>query len=122
MTYKILIVDDERVNTALVKFSLAQEQYQVVTAQDGEEGLSMAQKEKPDLIILDIQMPKMNGYEFMEELRKNSLLAKIPVLMMTANETLEDLFKLEGVKGYFVKPVKMPELISKIRQCLGEDA
>lgn len=121
MAHKILVVDDERITVALVKFGLAEKMYDVVVAHDGAEGLEAVQAEKPDLIVLDVQMPKMNGFEFMNELKDIQGVDTTPVIMLTANETMEDVFKLEGVKGYFVKPVNLPLLIEKIVECLGEN-
>lgn len=119
MAHKILVVDDDKINVALVKFGLAEARYDVIFAHDGDEGIEVVKKEKPDLIVLDVQMPNMNGYEFMTELKSTEEQASMPVIMLTANETMEDTFKLEGVKGYFVKPVDMPSLVAKIKECLG---
>ena len=121
MAYKILVIDDDRINTALVKFGLAEQRFEVLTANDGQEGLEIVNKVKPDLIILDVQMPKMNGYEFMGELKTVNGGSAIAVIMLTANETMEDVFKMEGVKGYFVKPVHLPTLVKTIRACLKAD-
>jgi len=119
MAHKILIIDDDRGNVALVKFSLARELYDLSFAYDGDEGLKILAEEVPDLIILDIKMPGMNGYEFLAELKKSDELADIPVIMLTANETMEEVFKLEGIKGYFVKPVDIPKMLAKIEEILG---
>ncbi len=119
MAHKILIIDDEKVNLTLVKFGLAEQGYDVIVAHDGNEGLKKVADENPDLIVLDIQMPNMNGYEFMAELKTSQGFETTPVIMLTANETMEDIFKLEGVQGYFVKPVKISDLIQKIQECLG---
>lgn len=119
MPHKILLIDDDRLNIALVKFALAEQRYEVMIAPDGLDGLKKYNETKPDLIVLDIQMPKMNGYEFMTELRHISPGDHVPVIMLTASETLEDVFRMEGVKGYFVKPVDLPKLIEKIKQLLG---
>ena len=121
MAHKILVVDDDKISVALVKFGLAQERYEVIIANDGEEALGKVQTEKPDLIVLDICMPKMNGYEFMTELKRLEGVKTTPVIMLTGNETMSDIFRLEGVKGYFVKPVDLPKLITKIKNCLGEN-
>ena len=119
MAHKILLIDDEKINVALVKFGLAAKGYEIVVAYDGDDGLKMVQEEKPNLIILDIQMPRMNGFEFMSELKGIQGFETTPVIMLTANETMEDVFKVEGVKGYFVKPVKLPPLIEKIVETIG---
>ena len=121
MAHKILIVDDEKINIAIVKFGLAEQRYEVAVANDGLEGLELVKKVKPDLIILDVQMPNMNGYEFMAELKSIEHIIPPPVLMLTANETMQDVFHLEGVKGYFVKPVELKKLIKKIVECIGEN-
>ena len=119
MPHKILVIDDDKINVTLVKFGLAEQNYSVVFAYNGEEGIVKLKKEKPDLIVLDIQMPKMNGYEFMNELKSSPEFSQIPVIMLTANDVLEDVFKVEGVKSYFVKPVNLPGLVKKIKECIG---
>jgi DNA-binding response OmpR family regulator len=119
--HKILIIDDEKINTALVKFNLSEKGYEVIQAQDGAEGIERVKEFQPDLIILDIQMPFMNGYEFMAELKRIQGVETTPVIMLTANETMEDIFKMEGVKDYFVKPVPMDQLFTRIVALLGEN-
>lgn len=119
MSHKVLVIDDDKINATLVKFGLAEQHYKVFVAHDGQEGLDLVKKETPDLIILDVQMPRMNGYEFMRELKSFPGLSQTPVLMLTASEYLEPLFKIEGIKGYFVKPVNLPGLIRKVKECLG---
>lgn len=119
MAHKVLLVDDERVNVALIKFGLASLRYHVIEAVDGIEGLAKVEAEKPDIIILDVMMPKMNGYEFMGELKARQGFQTTPVIMLTANETMQDMFKLEGVKAYFVKPVMVRQLAEKIVECIG---
>lgn len=120
MSHKILIVDDERVNTALVKFGLSENHYEVSHAICGVDALKFLKEQAPDLIILDIMMPQMNGYEFMAELKMLQGVQTTPVIMLTANANMEDLFRMEGVKGYFVKPVDMGLLVAKIKELLGE--
>ena len=119
MAHKILLIDDEKTTVTLVKFGLSSERYDVVVAYDGDEGLKEVENEKPDLIVLDVQMPNMSGYEFMGELKMRQGVETTPVIMLTANETMEDVFKLEGVKGYFVKPVELEDLVKKIQECIG---
>ncbi|MBF0620171.1 MAG: response regulator [Candidatus Omnitrophica bacterium] len=119
MPKKILLVDDDRLNITLIQFGLKEKRYDVVTAADGAEGLECVRQERPDLIVLDVQMPRMGGFEFMNELKSVSGGADIPVLMLTANENMQELFLSEGVKGYFVKPVDPVKLEAKIRQVLG---
>jgi CheY-like chemotaxis protein len=115
---KVLLVDDDRLNTTMIRFIL-RERYDVITAQNGRQGLAAVQKERPDLIILDVQMPEMSGFEFMNELKSLPGGTEIPVIMLTANENMQELFLGEGVKGYFVKPVDTAKLEAKIKDCLG---
>jgi len=121
MPHKILVVDDDKINIAIVKFGLSEQRYDVVTASDGMAGLDQLKRESPDLVVLDVQMPNMNGFEFMAELKTVQGFETTPVIMLTANETMEDVFKLEGVKGYFVKPIDLPRLVNRIKECLGEN-
>lgn len=117
MGKKIMIVDDDRLNVTLLQFGLKDKGYEVCVATDGREGLRALTAERPDLIILDIQMPNMNGFEFMNQLNGTPE-GKIPVIMLTANETMQDIFFMEGVRGYLVKPVNMKALEEKISACL----
>ena len=124
MAHKILLIDDEKVIVQVVKDVLEENHYEVAVAYDGREGFDKAKTEDPDLIVLDIHMPAMNGYEFMRALRAQKVIEgrpMTPVIMLTVNPTMKDLFRLEGVKGYFVKPVKMDVLVQKIKECLGSD-
>jgi len=121
MAHKILLIDDDRINTTLIKFALASQNYEVVYAEDGAQGLAMVREETPDLIILDVYMPNMDGFQFVEELKAIQGFRTTPILVVTSNETMEDIFKLEGVKGYFVKPVSADDLIAKIVACIGEN-
>ena len=118
MNKKILVVDDDRLNLTLLQIGLKHKDYDVVTAQNGEEALAVVKAEKIDAIVLDIQMPKMNGYDFMKELQMMPQ-GKVPVIMLTASETMQDVFFMEGVRGYLVKPVDLEKLDQKITSCLA---
>lgn len=118
MSKKILIVDDDRLNTALIELGLRTKGYQVLLSKDGHEALRALALEKPDLIILDIHMPNMNGFEFMNHLQGKPE-GKIPVVILTANDSMKDVFYMAGVRGYLVKPVNMKLLEEKISECLG---
>jgi CheY-like chemotaxis protein len=118
MSKKILIIDDDQVNVQLVRSRLEQNGYDVVSALDGAVGLEMVKVEKPDLVILDVEMPRMNGYTFMTELRKRGGNDLPPVIVLTAHETMQPIFTLKGVRGYLVKPLKIDELLQKIAECL----
>lgn len=117
---KILIVDDEEDILDLLQYNLEREGFRTVLAQDGAEALERAKQEVPDLIILDIMMPHMNGIEVCRRLRQNAVLRKIPIMMLTARVEEEDQVKgLDvGADIYLGKPVSVPVLISQTKALL----
>jgi len=90
MIPKILIVDDDRLSVTLLKVTFKEHHYEVLTASDGQEGLEVVRAGKPELIILDIQMPNMSGFEFMGELKTIPGGAAIPVIMLTVNDNMQN--------------------------------
>ncbi len=118
MAKKILVVDDDRMSVTLLQFTLKEQDYEVASADDGFKGLEMVKSFKPDLIILDVQMPNMSGFEFMSEVKRMPEGIHTPVIMLTANETMHDVFFGEGAKDYFIKPIETPKLLARIRECL----
>ena len=118
MAKKILIVDDDRVDETLIRISLLQQGFEVTSAADGLQAFEKIRRSRPDLVVLDVQMPRMSGFELMNELKTIAGGNAIPVIMLTANENMQDMFFGEGVKGYFVKPVDPRKLGDKIRACL----
>jgi DNA-binding response OmpR family regulator len=124
MTKTILVVDDEQRLVSLVETYLTQNGYRVVTAPNGVEALSVARRENPDLIILDIMMPEMDGYEFMRVYRAES---DTPIILLTARvEDDEKVIGLElGADDYVTKPFRPRELIARVKAVLrrgGENA
>lgn len=118
---KILIVDDDQDFAQLLGFDLKKRSYEIAFAGNGEEGLEKVKSEKPDLIVLDIKMPKMDGYTFVRHLKKDEENRDIPVVVLTSYEPMKDMFQLEGVKDYFVKSVDMQGLVKTIDSYLKED-
>jgi len=114
---KILIVDDEPTLVATLKYNLERENFQVLTASDGEEAIAAARGGQPDLIVLDLMLPGVSGIEVCRILRKEST---VPVLMLTAKGTeLDKVLGLEiGADDYVTKPFAMQELLARVRALL----
>lgn len=119
MPHTILIVDDEPVARELARKKIADNGYTVLTAVNGEEALTVLGQTRPDLILLDVEMPKMNGYTFVAELAKKNFNPKIPVVVLTAHEELGPIFKRHGVRGYLIKPLKPEMALAKIQELIG---
>jgi CheY-like chemotaxis protein len=114
MAKKILVVDDDPITLRLVESELVSYNYKVVTASDGKEGLEKARNQMPDLIVLDIIMPKMDGYTFVREIKADSSLKHIPIIILTAKDKMKDLFEIEGIEDYLVKPFNPQDLLNRI--------
>ena len=118
--HTILIVDDELNSRKLVKLLLEREGYRALTAANGEEGLILAKVEQPSLILLDVIMPKMNGFEMLRRLREDQDTNRIPVVMVTAKGTEHDIassFRL-GAVFHVEKPYETNDLLQKIEVAL----
>ena len=114
---KILIVEDDRNLSDTLKYNLRKEGYEVVTAVDGAEALDVARREKPDLIILDLMLPKISGFEVCRILRKEMI---VPILMLTAKaDETDKIVGLEiGADDYMTKPFSLRELLARVRAML----
>ncbi|MBU0467409.1 MAG: response regulator [Candidatus Omnitrophota bacterium] len=120
MPKKILIIDDEPHIIMMVKSRLRANGFDVVTAENGAAGFETAKKEKPDLIILDVLMPEMNGIETLTKLKNTDETKDIPVIMFTAKGQAEDVEKAQeaGACDYLVKPFSPPILLEKVTKAL----
>jgi len=116
--YKILVVDDSITEREMMKKSLEEEGYSVTGAKDGEEALEILKKEKFDCILLDVIMPKKNGFQVCREIKKDEFTKDIPVILVTSKGQESDMFwgKKQGADDYIVKPFKMEELISVVKR------
>jgi DNA-binding response OmpR family regulator len=114
---KVLVVDDEPDLVSTVEYRLKFADCQVVTASNGQEGLQRAAAEKPDLILLDTNMPVMDGHEMLQRLRADETLKNIPVIMVTARCASQDIAAASalGVSDYVTKPFDFVQLMEKIR-------
>jgi DNA-binding response OmpR family regulator len=118
---KILIVEDEATLRKTMSEYLLAEKFETIEAPDGESGLEEAKRQTPDLILLDIILPKKNGFEVLEELKKNEKTKKIPVILLTNLESTEDIEKAfeKGAVTYLVKSdYRLEDIIKKIKETL----
>lgn len=118
---KILVIDDEEDILKLLKIRLEQESFNIITASDGDVGVKAAEQEVPDLIILDIMMPKMDGYSCLKEIRGLPKTKDIPVLMLSGKEEekVRDLFAFQKISGYIEKPFELDDIVTKIKEILN---
>jgi len=117
---KILIVDDEPDYITAIQCRLEWSHYDVITASNGQEGLEKVASERPDLVLLDTNMPVMNGHEVLERLKQHQELKNIPVIMVTALCEAQDVAKASsyGVVDYVAKPFDFSDLVEKIAKAL----
>jgi DNA-binding response OmpR family regulator len=119
---KVLIVDDDAFLSGIYATKLELEGFEVVSARDGEDGLKAAVKEKPDLILLDVLMPKLDGFEVLKRLKADEAVKAIPVIMLTNLGQKEDIEKgmQEGAADYLIKAHFVPaEAVEKIKKVLN---
>ena len=115
---KILIVDDEPQLALAVKIRLQSRGYDVTTVPDGRQALECVNRTTPDLILLDVLMPVMDGYSFLRELNTVSGRGTIPVIILTSRDRMKDLFELEGIEDYIIKPFDHEDLLVRIERTL----
>jgi PleD family two-component response regulator len=118
--YKILVVDDEDHIRRILKFQLEKHGYRVVLAENGEVALELVRRESPDLILLDLMMPRIDGFETCRRIRQNFQTSQIPVIILTAKSELPDKIKglQDGANDYLIKPYSNEELLLRVRNVL----
>ena len=118
---KILVVDDEKELTALVSLHMKMAGFEVLTANNGEKALDLSREEKPDLIILDLMLPKIDGWQVCERLQQDIATQDIPVIMLTARAETEDKLKgfEAGADDYVTKPFSPRELVARVKRVLA---
>ena len=114
MANKVLVIDDEKPISDIIKFNLEKEGYEVVTAFDGEEGLEKVESDQPDLIILDLMLPKIDGLEVAKRVRAKH---NTPIIMVTAKDSeLDKVLGLElGADDYLTKPFSPREIVARLK-------
>ena len=124
MSKKILVIEDDPSTLRLIKYTLQQEGYQVLIAPNGLEGLRKAKNEEPDLIILDVLLPGIDGFEICHRLRAEPQTTQLPILMISGK--VREIDKATGLKmgadGYITKPWHRPELLTKIAVMLQRNS
>ncbi|OGW88148.1 MAG: hypothetical protein A3G33_02670 [Omnitrophica bacterium RIFCSPLOWO2_12_FULL_44_17] len=124
MKNKILVVDDDKDLVETLVRRLTSKGFVVITANNGKEGLDNIEKQKPDLVVVDIAMPVMDGYEMIREMKRREAYAGIPIVVVTGRERLKELLMIEGICDYLIKPFDAEELLARIEwniKATGED-
>jgi two-component system, OmpR family, alkaline phosphatase synthesis response regulator PhoP len=117
---KILVVDDELHIVELLKYNLETNGYKVIYALDGKQGLALALEKKPDLILLDVMLPAMDGFDVCKEVKRNKDIESVPIIMLTAKgEEFDKILGLElGADDYITKPFSVRELMARVKVVL----
>jgi two-component system, cell cycle response regulator DivK len=120
---RILLVEDNELNRDMLSRRLMRRGYEVITANDGRHGLSAARSEAPDLILMDMSLPEIDGWEATRQLKSDEATRHIPVIALTAHAMVSDRYKaLEaGCDDYDTKPVEFQRLVAKIESILGDE-
>ena len=118
---RILIIDDSPTEIHVLKGMLEKNGFETLTAESGEEGIELARSEKPDLVLMDVVMPGLNGFQATRQLTRDEETSSIPVIICTTKDQETDKVwgKRQGARDYITKPVSEKELVDKIRSTLG---
>lgn len=116
----ILVIDDDAMNLRMAEFMLKQQGYNILTSSNGKEGITLMESNPIDLVLLDIEMPEFNGFDTLSEIKSNSAISSIPVIMLTASAEQEDIEKSTalGAVDYIKKPFKPQELSEIISRAI----
>jgi two-component system, cell cycle response regulator DivK len=119
---KILIADDSDMMRKIAKMTIGKDGYEVIEASNGAQAVELATREQPQLILLDAEMPEMDGWEATKLLKSNPLTAAIPILICTGHDLSDEdvLVKESGISGYVSKPYNPAQMILKIKEVLGK--
>ncbi len=117
----ILVIDDDALFRGLMKAAFLKIGHDVVVAEDGESGVAAAKENMPDIIITDMSMPRMTGWELLDALKEDPNTENIPVVVLSAHRTSQDIddAHLRGCAGYLVKPVPVMDLLAKVEEVLA---
>ena len=119
---RILLVDDSETSLMMARMILSKANYEILVAKDGQAGVETAAREKPDLVLLDVVMPRMNGFEVCKKIREDEGMKTVPIIMVTTRgegENVESGFQ-SGCSDYITKPFSSLELLTKIESYLAE--
>ena len=120
---KILLIEDNEMNRDMLSRRLQRKGYQVVTAADGQQGVTLTHREKPDLVLMDMSLPVLDGWEATQQIKSDPETKAIPVIALTAHAMMGDREKAfaVGCDDYDIKPVDLPRLLGKIEACLHKE-
>jgi DNA-binding response OmpR family regulator len=119
----ILVADDEQDIRELVAYRLSRSGYAIIEARDGEEAFRLAAEQVPDMAVLDVMMPRLNGLDLTERFRRTPATQRLPILLMSASVQESDISRgfAAGADGYLTKPFTPDQLLTKVRDVLGRD-
>lgn len=117
---KVFIVDDDAAAASAMKQFLEEKGYAVFTINDGEQAVGAIKEIVPDLVVLDIIMPKIDGFTIAKQIRYDEVTKKIPIIIFSCADAMKELFAIEGINDYLVKPVDNDKLLEMIRKKIGE--
>lgn len=121
---KILIIEDSALNRKILEDALVQKGYQTLTAEDGREGMDKLNKDSPDLVIMDVVMPNMNGWETCKQIRAAAKVQATPIIIMTSKNTPQDMLQAfeVGADEFLDKPINLEEMYETVERLLNRGA